>query len=473
VQVLDFETLEREVLERFERRIKSNSNLPTPHPGPQTSFLNSKAKITGFGGGAGGGKTFASLLVAAKDVGTKGYNALVLRRERTQVTQQGGIWSASTNVYANIAQSNQTMLRWNWKTGGTVAFSGLEHENDKYKYQGAELTRLIFDEGTHFSSTQFWYLFSRLRTTSGLGPQAYLTMNPDPDSWLAEFFAWWIDEDGYAIPERDGVLRWVVRDGNNFIWFDSQKQAQESYPDREENEYVSVTFIRSKLEDNPSLAGTGYRGNLMMQDAVEQARLLDGNWKVRAANGDYFPIQFNNVIDNPPSDIVRKVRSWDFGGTNDWTVGVLLGLTSHQKLIVLDVIRWKKSVNPAMDNDTLLESTARDDGKSVMITIPQDPGEAGKTLAATRVANLIGFDVEIIRPTGEKTTRATSFSRQWKAGNVSVVRNSNTRAYLDVMNGFGPDSTRDDDVDCSSDACNKFGLFVPHVPLGDTGNPWS
>jgi Terminase large subunit, T4likevirus-type, N-terminal len=28
-------------------------------------------------------------------------------------------------------------------------------------------------------------------------PYVRATSNPDPDSWVAEFIAWWIGEDGY------------------------------------------------------------------------------------------------------------------------------------------------------------------------------------------------------------------------------------------------------------------------------------
>jgi hypothetical protein len=44
-------------------------------------------------------------------------------------------------------------------------------------------------------------------------------LQPDADSWVAEFVAWWIDpEKGYPIPDRAGVLRYFVPDAGKIIW---------------------------------------------------------------------------------------------------------------------------------------------------------------------------------------------------------------------------------------------------------------
>lgn len=65
-----------------------------------------------------------------------------------------------------------------------------------------------FDELTHFSEAQFWYMLSRNRSMSGVRPYVRATTNPDADSWVAKLIDWWIDDvSGYPIPERGGVVR--------------------------------------------------------------------------------------------------------------------------------------------------------------------------------------------------------------------------------------------------------------------------
>jgi hypothetical protein len=51
------------------------------------------------------------------------------------------------------------------------------------------------------------------------------TCNPDADSWVANFLAWWIDpEGGLPIPERAGVLRYFVRIAEKILWADRPEE---------------------------------------------------------------------------------------------------------------------------------------------------------------------------------------------------------------------------------------------------------
>src|SRR5436305_14925946 len=71
---------------------------------------------------------------------------------------------------------------------------------------------VCFDELTHFTAHQFFYMVSRNRSTCGVRPYIRATCNPDADSWVADFLAWWIDpQTGLPIPERAGVLRYYIR----------------------------------------------------------------------------------------------------------------------------------------------------------------------------------------------------------------------------------------------------------------------
>ena len=89
------------------------------------------------------------------------------------------------------------------------------------------------------------------------------------------------------------------------------------------------------------------------------------------------------------------------------------------------------------------------------ITVPQDPGQAGKEQANSYVKMLAGHPIEIIRPTGSKENRANPFASQVQAGNVLMLRGDWNEEYLDELESF-PDGSHDDMVDASSDAFNKL-----------------
>jgi len=267
-----------------------------PQPGKQTMFLSTPADIAIFGGAAGGGKSFGLLLEPLRHVTTNpGFYAVFFRRSTTQIRNPGGLWDESIKLYpyAN-GRPIQPILEWQWTDGGRVKYAHLEHEKTVLDWQGRQIAMIGFDELCHFSEGQFFYMLSRNRSTCGVQPYVRATCNPDADSWVAQFLAWWIDQNGYAIPERAGVLRWFIRVKGEIKWADSRDECIELYgidglskDDPKQSQPKSVTFIPAKLDDNPKLmeADPGYMSNLLALDRVSQARLLDGNWKIRWDSG--------------------------------------------------------------------------------------------------------------------------------------------------------------------------------------------
>lgn len=438
--------------------------LPAPFPGKQTQFLECEADIVIYGGAAGGGKSFGLLLDAARYAHITGYVATIFRRTLVQVKQQGGIWEKSAPLYASTgATPNSSLHRWVWaESRANVGFAGMEAEDTKYNYQGAEFAYLGFDEGTHFSKGQVTYLISRARTTCGVAPRIRLTVNPDPDSWVCEFIAWWINQDtGYAIPERDGVIRWMVVYNDDWVWFDTRKQAVKFLEERDikdaEKAPKSVTFILSMLEDNPILDATTYRSNLMMQGTVDAERLLKGNWKIRPAAGLVFPRTKIKIVDVAPSKVVATVRAWDFGGSSDYTSSMKISRLEDGRFLIEDA---SNDISSSLTNDQLLLNKARADGVEVQVSIPKDPAEAGKTLAKNRVASLAGFDVSLSVPSANKVIRSAPFAAQWQAENVLMLRGEWNNTVINQYDQF-PNGTFDDLVDAGADGFNKLTKHVP------------
>ena len=447
--------------------VASSARRIRPQPGPQEAFLASAADIAIYGGAAGGGKTWALLMEPLRHEGNRRFGATIFRRNTVQVRNEGGLWDESEGLYGEFGASpKEHTLEWRFPSGARVGFAHLEHDKTVLNYQGAQIPLIGFDELTHFSAKQFWYMLSRNRSMCGVRPYVRATCNPDADSWVADFIAWWIDQEtGYAIPERAGVLRWFVRIGDTIIWADSpQELADHRAPDEHGNMVPmppkSVTFIPAKLTDNPALmaADPGYMANLMALPTVERERLLGGNWKIRPAGGLYFQRSWCEVVDAIPAG-ARFVRGWDLAGTPktesndpDATSGTKIGALPDGRFIVADSV---SAFEGPFGVRKMLKNTASQDGRETQISIPQDPAQAGKYQRQSIAKELAEYEVRFSPESGDKIVRFSPFSAQAQAGNVLVLRGAWNERWFSQLEGF-PEAAHDDDVDSTSRAYNTL-----------------
>ena len=388
-----------------------------------------------------------------------------------QVRNEGGLWDESAKLYPLIgARPQESILQWKFPSGAKLKFSHLEHEKTKYDWQGSQIPLIGFDELTHFSKSQFLYMLSRNRSTCGVRPYMRATTNPDADSWVAPFIAWWIDQDtGLAIPARSGVVRYFTTISDEAIWGASRDELLARYSELKPHDIKSFTFVTASVYDNKILLekDPGYLGNLKAQSLVERERLLGGNWKIRPSAGLYFKRAYFEVVDAAPADL-RRVRCWDLAGTDaeegkspDWSVGMRMGRDCRGFFYIDDVERFQASPEKV---ERALVNTAASDGQAVTIRIPQDPGQAGKMQAQYLTRKLAGFNVRTKNVTGDKITRAMPASAQAEAGNIKVVRGAWNEAFFNEVENFpGTSSTKDDQVDVLSDC-------VDELTRGDIGD---
>lgn len=443
-----------------------------PQPGPQEQFLASPADIVIYGGGAGGGKTWGLLLEPLRHVRNPGFGAVFFRRNTKQVKNEGGLWDESLKLYQPLgAIPKESTADWKFPSGATVSFSHLEHEKTKFDWQGSQIPLICFDELTHFTAGQFWYLVSRNRSMCGVRPYIRATTNPDPDSWVAKLIEWWIDQKtGYPIPERSGVVRWFVRIGDDIKWADRPEDlAEYKMPDPDDPASgnmvpippKSLTFIQSLVTDNKELmkANPDYVANLMAQGSVQRERLMKGNWKIKASDG-LFKRGWFEVKDVAPR-LLRIVRGWDFAATeveDDGTLkvaataSVKMGVDDVGNYWVLDATTDRLGPDGVM---RLLKNTASRDGRTVVGSIPQDPGQAGKAQVKIMIKSLPGYKYYSSPESGDKILRASPFAAQAEAGNVYLVRGAWNDAFLDELEAF-PSSEIKDQVDAASRAFNEI-----------------
>lgn len=191
--------------------------------------------------------------------------------------------------------------------------------------------------------------------------------------------------------------------------------------------------------------------------------------------GGMFKRHWFKTVQAVPAGRRSIVRSWDMAATAknatndpDYTVGVRMSKGAAGDYLIENVRRGQWS---PMVVDSTLQQTAHLDGVGVRITVPQDPGAAGKAQADSMVRALSGYSTTVIRPTGDKATRATPFSVQAEAGNISLLVTGDpavdawVEPFLAEISLF-PAGAHDDQVDAAADAFNTLALGSTHTLAG-------
>jgi hypothetical protein len=99
------------------------------------------------------------------------FTAVFFRRSTPQITNPGGLWDEGQNFYPRLGGIPHVAMReWRWPRAGRIKFSHLQFDSTVYAWQGAQIALICFDELTHFTAHQFFYMVSRNRSTCGVRP---------------------------------------------------------------------------------------------------------------------------------------------------------------------------------------------------------------------------------------------------------------------------------------------------------------
>ncbi len=390
---------------------------------------------------------------------------MFFRRVSPQITNPGGLWDESGELYPLLgATPRMQPLEWEFPAGARVRMAHMQYEQNRLDWQGAQIPLICWDELTHFTESQFWYLLSRNRSTCGVRPYVRATCNPDPDSFVAELIAWWLDDEGYPRPERAGVLRYFVRINDELVWADTAAELRAKYP---EIPPKSLTFQPSKVDDNPALLSKdpGYKANLLALPYVERMRLLGGNWKIRPSAGTLFNRAWVSIVKAPPAG-GTLCRFWDFAATEkklvkddpDYTASCLM-LVTGGRWCVLDVTAEQISPTEVerqfinTSRQDAIEATKR--GLSYRARWEMEPGSAAKRETRRLVSLLAGLDAKGVPSHKDKITRAKPFLAQAEAGNVSLVEAKWNEQWLQHMHNQ-PEAAHDDIWDATAGAFNAL-----------------
>ena len=165
-------------------------------------------------------------------------------------------------------------------------------------------------------------------------------------------------------------------------------------------------------------------------------------------DGGLFRPEQLKIMEVLPVDKIQWVRGWDLASSvnGDYTVGAKLGRMGDGRLVIGDIVRIKVNAD---ERDTIIQNTAAMDGPMCKISLPQDPGQAGKTQVLYLTRSLQGYRVISSAESGNKVTRAEPFAAQVNIGNVYMLRGAWNQALMNEMRMF-PNGKNDDQIDALS-----------------------
>lgn len=266
-----------EVLDDFDKELKPRSKS-------QETFAAAGGEIKelGFGGAAGGAKTFS--LVAdplfKKCHEIMGFQMAIFRRTYPQIRESVEI--ESMKWYPKFGfKYNNTEHVWTRKVNGqvwcTIRFIHAEEEKSVFAHDSAAYDILGFEETTQFTEFMYRYLFHRNRpNVANWKPYTRAVATPGDigNTWYRE--------------------RFVVPGGVNGYKVIHARQ--------EDGKFITRMFIPSFAKDNPVLMARdpNYITNLLvLPEALKKAKLYGDWW---AFQGQVFTeFRAYNYPDEPPN----------------------------------------------------------------------------------------------------------------------------------------------------------------------------
>jgi len=387
---------------------------------------------------------------------------VIFRKTTGELTAQGGLWETAVELYTYVfgeknLKIHKKDLKITFPSGGSIKFSHMEHDQNRFQHMGAQYTFILFDEATHFSQTVIEYLGLRMRSAKAKHKkQMVLTCNPDPDWFGLDWIRPYLQEDGTPNLEMDGVIRYYVVQDGKYIWADERKELEAIYGSGPESGIKTFTFISATCYDNPVLLrrDPSYAHKLMNMPRVEMERLYLGSWYAKESTSGFFKKEFCTPVKLHEQNIVSYCRAWDIAGSlpseampnPDATAGVLIAKTKSGRYIVVDVVRFKARFGEVMQR---MIETAKSDPEGTQILLPQEPGQAGKAAGQMMIKEFLseGLYARMRATNKSKVLRFMPFASASEAGLVRYVHGDWNDTFFAECEAFdGSRAKKDENV---------------------------
>lgn len=271
--------------------------------------------------------TVMLLMYPMYNINNPQFNGIILRKEKDDLAN---IVRESDNLYRRKGVYNRSaqLMNWNFYSGAQIKFSYYADTLDDFcdRFQGRQYAYIGIDEITQIEWEKFKYLITTNRNGAHIRNRILGTCNPDPESWVRKFIGWWIGEDGYPIPERNGVVRYCFMGGDTpeeITWGSTRREVYNKIKskidslvgpndtDSPENLYIkSAVFVRAELDDNIALLTSSpeYKANLAQQSDEQRERDFKGNWNFKAMGDDLVKVSHMQRCFNNDAQIDDGVR---------------------------------------------------------------------------------------------------------------------------------------------------------------------
>jgi hypothetical protein len=222
------------------------------------------------------------------------------------------------------------MPRVTFPNGSFVDFTHVADQTKESilrRLKGSQYDMIYFDELSNFSWEAFTTILSRNRGKSPYAGKCLATTNPEREHWTRDFIDWYVDDTGYIIPERDGVVRFFYIMGTtvkDVCWGSSKEEVYyqckadidkilRSQHSENWEEYIkSFTFYEGKMSENKEMLerNKGYVGTIAMMGGAERDKLLGGNWNVSSRDEQDCVITFDEAASVFTNDEQMNGDKW-------------------------------------------------------------------------------------------------------------------------------------------------------------------
>lgn len=250
---------------------------PTPK---QTIFHGTTANEVLYGGAAGGGKTKALIMDAffrcMKWPNTEAY---IFRRTYNEL-EETDIKEALSSYPKELAKYSASSHEFRLVNGSRIRFRHCESPQDKFKYSGAEIQFLYFDELTSFEQEIYDFLKTRLRAKKSLGVTPIVRSASNPGNighgWVKKTF---VDAGPYLSIQERVVFSEALR----------------------KSRVIRTQYIPALATENPFITEDYIFELEQKPDALRRA-LLNGDW-------DAFEGQVFTEFTNDPAHYKDRIRT--------------------------------------------------------------------------------------------------------------------------------------------------------------------
>lgn len=393
------------------------------------------------------------------------YKAYCIRKNSSAIMASGGLFWEAVKLYTQYDPNLKVKLKDQklvFSSGAEISFSHYENDTAAKKYQGIQISNIFYDEVTHADNEeQLWWLWSRLRSDAKNIHSMWWSCNPDFGSWVLKYAMWWLYPEGHPLagrpdPEKNGVIRYLLRIAGDLVWGDTREELIEKYgdpslPADHEDQVKPISFqgLFGTIDDNPPLKKSNplYKSNLQALPKLDRERLLHGNWFARPENSTYFDrANVVEITEAPPEEeFSRIVRAYDFAGTlphdgnreTDYFASVKMGKLKNGNYVVLEVLRTRITFG---DWESHIVNNAMRDGNKVEIILPEDPNAASRAATSLLARSIIesGFVAKTRRSSMGKLDSFRPFAAAVELGLVHILKNCATDLWnkIDSNNDF-------------------------------------